>query len=184
MKPFSERLKEFRADAELTLAQMSKKVKVPVASLSQYERGDHEPLNGKVLRALRRAKDLRQVDVAKAADVDVAVVSRIENNRVRDTLAVTEAKMRILKALGVKDEPLDAVPDSEPVGGTNAGGNASPAKRGQVSRAWVEQMADSHVHARAYCMEDGPYRTIMIRRPDLIDLVKAALQACGTRVEG
>ncbi|MEN6560096.1 MAG: helix-turn-helix transcriptional regulator [Acidobacteriota bacterium] len=58
-------------------------------------------MNGQVIRALRRQRDLRQVDVAQAAEVDPGLISRIEHNLVRDTPAVAAAKTRILKALGM-----------------------------------------------------------------------------------
>lgn len=58
-------------------------------------------MNGKTLRAFRRVKDLRQVDIAQVAKVDVSLLSRIEHNLVRDTPAVVAAKTRILQALGM-----------------------------------------------------------------------------------
>lgn len=58
-------------------------------------------MDGKMIRGLRRVRDLRQVDIAQAAEVDVALISRIEHNLVRDTPAVVAAKTRILKVLGM-----------------------------------------------------------------------------------
>ena len=67
--------------------------------LAEADKKARAAADGKALRAFRRVKDLRQVDIAKAANVDVGLISLIEHDLVRDTPGVIAAKTRILKAL-------------------------------------------------------------------------------------
>lgn len=204
MTAFAACLKKFRADAGLTLAQMSKKLKVPIASLSQYERGDHEPRPEKLARILEalndaagngpepaptapkkrgrprkehlqqppgRVKRGRPKKEFKASDVKPA-----ERRFFKETVSPLVKKIQA-EALGLskQTEARGRQPDAGAI-------KKSPARLGQVSRAWIEQQADSFVHSRGLTLVDGQVRVVTMRRQDIIELTKLALESCGTMV--
>ncbi len=60
-------------------------------------------IRGTALRIMRRAKDVTQDQVSIGTGIDRGMVSRIENELVRDTPAVVDAKQKIACFLGFPD---------------------------------------------------------------------------------
>ena len=181
---FAARLKKFRADAGLTLAQMSEKLKVPIASLSQYEHGDHEPRPEKLARILGALNDAAG-NCPEPAPTAPKKRGRPRKEHLQQPPG--RAKRGRPKKIAAAVAQMAQAPHSEKseARGCQSDGAAikkSPVRLGRVSRSWLEQQADSFVHSRGLTLVDGQVRVVTMRRQDIIELMKLALESCGTTV--
>lgn len=139
---------------------------------------------GKQLRKLRKSAGLSQVALGKAAGVHPVSIAQYETGACNPSEKTAEKPVAYFKDDPPAPKPKRAKAASEEPRGCQSDGAVSktPARLGQVSRAWVEQQADSFIHARGMTLVDGQVVVVTMRRVDLVELAATILGVCGTKV--
>ncbi len=192
---FGKKLRKLRLAAGMTQADLAKRARCNPVSISQYESGACEPRDeratmlielvgggSKPPEELKSKKPKKRGRPKKASDLPQPPVSMV--NLALSSKGVRKAKRKFFRET-VKPMLAAAAEkefeDSRPIL-MNHDPKAN-LRLGSVSRAWIEQMVDSHVHARGAVIADGQVRVVTMRRADLIELAAELLDRCGTRVE-
>lgn len=195
---FGRKLRKLRKAAGLSQAELAKRAGCNPVSISQYEAGVYEPRDERatMLIELVRGGSHPPEELKAAAPKkrgrpkkDPAAVAKPKRGRKR--LALKNALNQDLEPPEHPNcrshvqpvEPEDGPPKRRREEMDSAG-KATPVRLGSVSRAWVEQMTDAHVHARGAVIVEGPVRVCVLRRADLVGLVENVLGAVGTKVAG
>lgn len=178
---FGEKLRRLRKAAGLTQAELTKRAGCNPVSISQYEAGVCEP------------RDERATALIELAGGGSEPPEELKaKKRGRPRLALKNAHDQYIESPRQTNcrcmvEPVESEnttgrrPRRERI---DSAAGVTPVRLGVVARAWIEQMVDSHIHARGMLFVDGQVRVVSMRRADLIDLAAELIGACGTRVDG
>ncbi len=186
-KGFGKQLRKLRKAAGLSQTALAEKTGVHHVSIAQYETGVHEPSKKSAEKLMGFFKPEAPAFEPPEHPNCKSVIQPVPKRRGRPKKEKAVKSLCRRKREFYKDEVEPAVQkivceDVKKHDGAELG--KTPVRLGEVSAAWIEQQADSHVHARGWMVIDGPVRVVVLNRTDLILLCRIMLGVAGVRVDG
>lgn len=196
-KGFGKRLRKLRKAAGLTQAALGEKAGVHPVSIAQYETGACNPSEKTAARLRVYFEGLPD----KPADTPAAEPEKKRRGRPRKATPAegpspeTRAKMSEsararharekfgrTKKVAEKKVSACALAEEPSCPKQENGVIKTPARLGMVSKDWLDQQIEAHVHSRGMLFIDGPCRIVCMTKRDVAELCRIMLQVGGVQI--